>query len=165
PPPDVLAGTSVPQRSGQHVAQPRRPLRKNLKRVPRSHFHDARDVADVSVWHALLKKIAHGVDEDHFVSRPEDRIGEFLGHESQIEALFVRMTGNTPEALCERLGVAMRTARTHLPTTADRVPRRVCPFDFRTVAHCSRLPEFHPRAVAHYCTAFCARSIATLIRC
>jgi hypothetical protein len=54
---------------------------------------------------------------------------ELFGDETEIESLLVWMARDAPEALGERLRIAVLAAGTDLRATAQRVPRRVGPFD------------------------------------
>jgi hypothetical protein len=65
-PPDVLITRSEREPTGQHFAHSLCPLGKHLKRVPVRHLHYANNLLDVRVGHAILKEIAHRVDEHRF---------------------------------------------------------------------------------------------------
>jgi hypothetical protein len=105
--------------------------------VPVGPSHNIADTCDVVGWHVLVKEVTHRVDEDLPRPSPVQRLLQLFGHESQVEALFKRVFGHTSEALGEELRIAEFAARAHLRAAADRVPRRVRPFDGRSVAHSS----------------------------
>src|SRR5260370_23337426 len=94
----------------------------------RSH-HDLRHCHDVIIRNRLVKKVAHRIDEDHFRCTPAHRFRKFFRDEPQIETLLIRVTFHTSEPLCERLSVAMLTARADLRTTPHWIPGSFCPFD------------------------------------
>src|SRR5271155_840645 len=54
------------------------------------------------------------------------------------------MVCHIAKPLREGLGVAVLAPRTHLRAAADRVPRRVSPFDFRVLAHTLGRPSPSP---------------------
>jgi hypothetical protein len=56
--------------------------------------------------------------------------GELFGYEAEIKALLIRVAGNSAKVLRKSLGVAMLAAGTYLRAAPERVPCRVCPFDF-----------------------------------
>jgi hypothetical protein len=66
------------------------------------------------------------------------RLLKFLRYESQVEALLERVPWDPAETLSEDLRIAELAARAHLRAAADRVPRRICPFDSGPVAHRSQ---------------------------
>src|SRR5262245_11328533 len=51
------------------------------------------------------------------------------------------MTKHSAKPLCECLGVTMQAARAYLAAASDWIPSGVCPFYFRIVAHCVKLPQ------------------------
>jgi hypothetical protein len=81
------------------------------------------------VRYVVLKEIAHRVHEDSLGLAPSKWLKQLFWHESEVEALLVGVTGNSPPSLSKRLGVAMLAARTDLVTTPDGVPCGVGPFD------------------------------------
>ena len=52
-------------------------------------------------------------------------------NKAQVETLLVRMSGDAPEPLGERLGVAMGASGADLGAAPDGVPGGVRPFDVR----------------------------------
>src|SRR5260370_27672789 len=86
-------------------------------------------------WNVFVKQIAHRIHKDHFCLRPSKRIEKALWHQTKVEPLLVWMARHTPKTLCERLRVAVSTARANLCTPPDRVPGRVGPFDMRDFCH------------------------------
>jgi hypothetical protein len=103
--------------------------------VPVGQRHHAGHANDELVRHVLVEQVAHRVHEHAAARRPQERVAEFLGHETQVEALLVGVALHTAEAFRERRGVTDFAAGADLRATADGVPRRVGPFDFGAVAH------------------------------
>src|SRR5437763_2432783 len=97
--------------------------------------HDFGHLADILVRHTRMKKIAHGVDENHPAGAPFQGFSQFFGHQTQIKSALVWMSGNAAKALGECLGVAMRASGTDLRAPANRVPGCVSPLYFRIVRH------------------------------
>ncbi len=97
--------------------------------MPVRHFHDVDDLFDIRVGNSRLEEIAHRINEDRFLRRPFQRLGEFFGYQSQVETPFVGVARNTAESFGEGLSVTVLAAWTDLGAAADRIPRRVGPFD------------------------------------
>src|SRR6185436_7399122 len=89
-PPDVLVSGERLQLSIQLIAHSFRTLRQHLKGVPLRGTHDGRHIADERIRNAILKQIAHRIDEDHSRSEPAKGFLKFLRHESEVKALFIR---------------------------------------------------------------------------
>jgi len=63
------------------------------------------------------------------------RLRKLFRNKAKVEALLVRVAGDTAEALCERFGIAVFAARAYLCASPERVPRGICPFDFGMFTH------------------------------
>ena len=61
------------------------------------------------------------------------------------------MAFDAPEALCERLGVAVLTAGTKLSAASNRVPSRIGPFDARLRTH-----NISVMSRLSHCFAYCS---------
>ena len=70
---------------------------RHLKRMPARRLHDLADLLDVFAENALVKEVAHRVDEDHARLAPEDRIAELAGHQAKFKYLL------SPEAVRFRI--------------------------------------------------------------
>jgi hypothetical protein len=88
-----------------------------------------------SSGNVLVEEVAHRVHEDHPRPAPAQRLLQPRRPEPQVEALFIRVAGDTAEALREGLGVAVRAARRDLRAARDRVPGRLGPFDCAAISH------------------------------
>ena len=77
----------------------------------------------------LVKQVAHGVDEDHAGLLPRERLGQPLGAQGQVEAVFEGMAGRVSEALGQKLGVAVVAATGDLGAAGNGIPGPVGPFD------------------------------------
>ena len=51
-------------------------LRQDLVSVPVRFHHDIGDGMDVFIRHAVVKKVAHGIHEDHLARAPFQRFGQ-----------------------------------------------------------------------------------------
>jgi hypothetical protein len=132
---DVFKIGHPPQLTAQQVPESFVPLGEDLKNVPVSTSHDVADALDVVEWNVLVKKVAHRVDENLPWASPMQWLIEFFWNESKIEALLERVAWHTPEAFCENLCIAELAARAHLRAASHWIPRRVCPFNRRAIAH------------------------------
>ena len=113
----------------QHLAHPLRSLGQDLERMPPRHGHHAADGFDIFVGHAVLKQIAHGIDEYELGRAPGERLRQFLRDKTKIETLFVGMTFHSTKALGERFGIAVLAPGTDLGAAANGIPSGVGPFD------------------------------------
>ncbi len=83
----------------------------------------------------FVEQIAHRVDENHPGLTPPQRLRQFSGNKPQVEALLEGMALHAAEPFSEPFRVAVLAAWTDLRATANRVPCRVSPFDFRKQRH------------------------------
>jgi hypothetical protein len=82
-------------------------LREDLEDMPVGRFHDLADTGDVVVRDVIVKKVAHGVNEDFPWTLPAKWVGQLLRYEPNIEALFKWVTGNTAKTLCKSFSIAV----------------------------------------------------------
>jgi hypothetical protein len=82
-----------------------------------------------------MKEVAHRVDKDHARPSPRKRLFEPFRPERQIESIFERMAGGSPEALGEALCITMITTSTDLRAARYRIPRRIRPLDCGHIGH------------------------------
>ena len=111
------------------------PLGENLIGVPVGLDHHPDNILDIGVGNSGLEQIAHAVDKYLALTRPCERLRQFLGHQAQIEPLPIRMARHAPKALGEGLGIAMLAAGADFRASAQRVPSRIRPLDFGVIAH------------------------------
>ena len=137
-PPDVRRPRCLTQLALQQCGHAVGSLRENLVSVPVGRQHHPANFLDVFVRHALVKEVAHRIDENLLGLGPTNRIAQLLRHEPQIETKLKGMARHTAEPLRERLRVAMRAARADFRAASNWIPRRVCPFNFRIITHSSR---------------------------
>jgi len=64
-----------------------------------------------------------------------ERLRQFLGHETKVEALLIGMSDHAAETLGESLSIAVSASRANLGATTDWIPSSIRPFDTRTIAH------------------------------
>src|SRR5437773_6176746 len=112
--------------------------------MPLCRDHHFGDGGNVSVGNFVMKKVAHGVDEDHLRRFPAEWFGEFFGNQAKVKALFVRMAFYSAEALSKSLSVAVLAAWGDFCAATDGIPCRVCPFDVRGCRH--RIYSLLPRS-------------------
>lgn len=124
-----------PQLTRQQFAQSLVALGEDLKQMPVSLSHDLSNATDVVGWNAIVKEVAHRVDENLPRATPVQWLLKLFGHQSEVEALLEGVSRHAAEALREHLRVAELAARAHLRAAANRVPRRVRPLNRRAVAH------------------------------
>ena len=98
--------------------------------MPVRETHHARDIGDVLIWHIVVKKVAHRINEDALRAGPAERITEFLWHEAEIKAVLKRMTRHTAKALRKGLGVTMNAAWADLGAASHWIPCGIGPFNF-----------------------------------
>ena len=98
--------------------------------MPISRAHDSRDLTNEIIGHPGMEEVAHGIYKNPATGGPLERFCEFLGNQAEIETLFERMAGNSPESFGKSFRVAVFTARTYLGTSANGVPGGVGPFNF-----------------------------------
>src|SRR5262249_5708965 len=134
-PPDVRLVRRVAEGRLQEIAQAFGALGEHLVSVPVGQPHHPYDFLNVIIRYAFVEEIGHGVDKDHARRLPAQGLGQLLGHKPQVEALLVGMPWYSTEALGKGFRVAVTTARRYAGTTPNGVPRRVGPFDSRSVAH------------------------------
>src|SRR5579872_6176131 len=103
--------------------------------MPVGHFHDAHNLLDIRIRNRFVEKIAHRIHENRFLRAPLEWLRQLLGHESQIEALFVRMAWDPSKAFGESFGVAVFAAGADLRAASHRIPGRVGPFNRRVLRH------------------------------
>ena len=113
-------------------------LCEDLIGVPVGAPHYVTNRGDVRGRHVLVEQVAHRVDEYSARPTPTKRFVEFLGDETQVEALLEGMARHTPETFRECLRVAELAARADLGAPTDRVPGSVGPLDAGAVAHAER---------------------------
>jgi hypothetical protein len=75
--------------------------------MPVGRFHHLADAGNVVVRDIIVKKVAHGVDEDFSWTLPTKWVRQLLRHKSNIEALFKWVAGNTAKTLRKSFGIAM----------------------------------------------------------
>ena len=132
---DVLKISHPSELTRQQVAHTCIAFGEDLEDVPVGSSHDVADASDEIGRDVFVEQVAHRVDEDLPRPFPVQRLLQLLGHESEIEALFKRVSGHTAKALSEDLRIAELAAGAHLCAASDRVPSRVGPLNRRPVAH------------------------------
>src|SRR5258708_7221339 len=118
-PPDVIlfrCETKLPLEQNLEAVCP---LRQNLVGVPVCSRHHASNRDYVIIWHVLVEKVTHRVDENHPRSTPAKRVAKFLRNNPQIEAKLEGMAGHATKSLGESLGVAMHTAGADLGASSN----------------------------------------------
>src|SRR5579872_5091387 len=106
PLPDVRS----PLQLAGDLLQPAGPLREHLEGVLPGPVHRIEDAQYVVVRDLRVVEVTHRVDEDHLRHVPIQRQGDALRPELNVEAPLVRMARDAPEALSERVGVAVVTS-------------------------------------------------------
>jgi hypothetical protein len=86
-----------------------------------------------------VKQIAHRIHEDHLWCAPLQWLTELPWNQPQIKALLIRVPLDSPESLGKRLCITMFAPRTNLRAPAHRIPRRIRPFNFRSIEYESNL--------------------------
>jgi hypothetical protein len=106
-PPNVIQFRRKAEFRLKQIPQAFGPFGQDLVGVPIRLGHDLGDQNDVFVGDVLVEQVAHRVDEHHLRLGPKERFGQFLGNQTQVEALLVGMARHAPKAFGERLGVAV----------------------------------------------------------
>lgn len=88
--------------------------------VPVRRSHDLGDQHDVLIWNILVKQVTHRIDEDNLLLRPGEWLRQLVRHQSQVEALLVRMSRHTTKSFSERLGIAMGAPGADLRAAPNR---------------------------------------------
>src|SRR5262249_18692524 len=132
---DVLKVSHPAKLTRQQLTHPSIALGEDLEHVPVGSTHDVTDLRDELSRHVFMKQVAHRVYEDLSRPFPMQRLLQFLGHETQFEAVFKRVPRDAAETLSEDLCVTEFAARADFCAAAYRVPCRVRPFNWRSVAH------------------------------
>jgi hypothetical protein len=89
-------------------------LREDLEDMPVGRLHHLAHASNVVVRDVVVKKVAHGVDEDFPGTLPANWVRQLLGHEPNVEALLKWVAGNTAKALRKSFGIAVLAPRADL---------------------------------------------------
>lgn len=113
-------------------------LGEYLKGVPIRGLHRAANFRDVPRRNVIVKKIAHGVDEDSLWHPPSQRNIELLWNQAKVESVLERVPRYPAKSLCESFGVAVFAARAYFGAAPYWIPRRIRPFYGAVITHSSR---------------------------
>ena len=103
--------------------------------MPVGAVHDVENALDVSGGDVLMKKVAHGIDENTFRSFPTKGQLQHLRLQSESKSVSVIALAHGFEAIRETFGVTMLASRADFGAAGHGIPGCVGPFDVRISCH------------------------------
>jgi hypothetical protein len=70
-------------------------------------MHDRNHSGDVGLRYTFVKKVAHGIDENHFRDTPSKRFGQLLRYQPEIKTLFEWMPLHPSESFGKSLSITV----------------------------------------------------------
>jgi len=134
--PDVRNARKPIKFAGQEIMHSLVPFSEHLICVPTRALHDSAYRGDIFSWHALLKKVAHRIDENSFWRPPPQRLVELPGNESEVKALLVWVAGHPSKAFGKGFSVTVLAARAYPGAAADGIPSGIGPLYGAFNCHC-----------------------------